>query len=321
MKRNNFKILVITPVKHIPGVVEKLNSIGNVTFIDDPSLDEVVKIIPKYHAIFTNPNKSNVYIGKEIIDSANMLKVICTASTGTNHIDQNYAKLKGINIISLTEERDIINKISSTAEHAFALMLSSLRNIPQSFDSVKSQKWDYEPFIGRQLDHLTIGIIGYGRLGNYFCKYAKPFTSNIIAHDPYKKIDDNNIDQVNLEHLLIKSDVISIHVHVTDETIGMINDDCFSKMKSSVLIVNTSRGDIINENDLVKFLANNEKAKYATDVLANEIIDNKIDNKIINFAKKNNQVIITPHIAGMTVEGQMLAYNHAAKLLRKYIEK
>jgi D-3-phosphoglycerate dehydrogenase / 2-oxoglutarate reductase len=92
-------------------------------------------------------------------------------------------------------------------------------------------------------------------------------------------------------------------------------------MKSNVLIINTSRGDIIDEQDLIEFLVNNKKAKYATDVLANEVIDKKIDNPIINFAKKNNQVIITPHIAGMTVEGQMLAYNHAANILKKYFIK
>jgi D-3-phosphoglycerate dehydrogenase len=321
MKKNNFEVLVITPVNHIRGVTEKLNSLGKVTYIDNPSLDEVVNLIPKYQAIFTNPNKSNVFIGKEIIDVGTKLKAICTASTGTNHIDKEYAKLNGIKILSLTEERDIINKISSTAEHAFALMLSSLRNIPESFNSVKSDHWDYEPFIGRQLDHLTIGVIGYGRLGGYFAKYAKVFGSNILVCDPYKSIEDNKINQVSLEELLIKSDVITIHVHVTKETIGMINKNCLLKMKSNVLIINTSRGDIIDEQDLIEFLVNNKKAKYATDVLANEVIDKKIDNPIINFAKKNNQVIITPHIAGMTVEGQMLAYNHAANILKKYFIK
>ena len=168
MKKNNPEILVITPIKHIPGVIEILNSVGNITFIDDPSLDDVIKIISNFDAIFTNPNKSKVFIGKELIDAGTKLSVICTASTGTNHIDKKYCKVKNIKVISLTEERKIINKISSTAEHAFALMLSSLRKIPQSFDSVKSFNWDYEPFIGRQLDHLTIGVIGYGRLGTYF---------------------------------------------------------------------------------------------------------------------------------------------------------
>ena len=318
-EENNPEILVITPIKHIPGVIEILNSVGNITFIDDPSLDDVIKIISNFDAIFTNPNKSKVFIGKELIDAGTKLSVICTASTGTNHIDKKYCKVKNIKVISLTEERKIINKISSTAEHAFALMLSSLRKIPQSFDSVKSFNWDYEPFIGRQLDHLTIGVIGYGRLGTYFSRYARAFGCTILVNDPYKKIEEEGeIKQVDIDNLLSESDVISIHVHVTNETIGMIDENHFMKMKSNVLIINTARGDIVNENDLIKFLSVNENARYATDVLANEVIDNKIDNKIINYAKKSNQILITSHVAGMTVEGQSIAFNHAAKLLKDF---
>ena len=118
---------------------------------------------------------------------------------------------------------------------------------------------------------------------------------------------------------MIKSDIISIHVHVTDETLGMINKDCFLKMKSNVLIVNTARGDIIVESDLIDFLVKNKYAKYATDVLANEVIS-KSDNSIINYSKKGNQIIITPHIAGMTCEGQAIAYNHAVQMLSDYLK-
>ena len=316
MKNKN--ILVITPIKHIDGVSDKLEEVGNVTIIEDPSLNEILNIVDNYEAIFTNPNKSNVFIGKELLDAATNLKVVCTASTGTNHIDKKYAKIKEIDIISLTEERSIINKISSTAEHAFALMLSSLRKIPQGFESAKSGSWDYEPFIGRQINYLTIGVIGFGRLGSKFCKYAKSFGASVLAYDPYKKIDQPNYKQVDLDHLITHSDVISIHVHVSEETIGMINKNYFDMMKSNVLIVNTSRGDILNEKDLIGFFKKHPNANYATDVLANEIIDKKKDNPILNFANKSNQILVTPHIAGMTVEGQMIAYNHAAKLLKDF---
>ena len=100
----NYKILVITPVKHISGVVEKLNSIGNVDYLDDPTPEKVISVIGGYDAIYTNPNKSKVFIGKEIIDAATQLKVICTASTGTNHIDKEYVKNKKIPILALTED-------------------------------------------------------------------------------------------------------------------------------------------------------------------------------------------------------------------------
>ena len=123
------KLLVITPVKHICGVQVEMEKICDTTYLNDPTVGEVIDIIQDYDALFTNPNKSKVFIGEEVIDAAKKLKVICTASTGTNHIDKEYARKNSIPILSLTEEREVINRISSTAEHAFALTLTSLRNI------------------------------------------------------------------------------------------------------------------------------------------------------------------------------------------------
>ena len=137
------KILVITPIRHISGVSQTLKSIGEVTFFDDPSAEQVEDVIHKYDAIFTNPNKSKVFIGKEILDKATKLKVICTASTGTNHIDKNYALELSIPVISITEEREVINKISSTAELAFSLTLAGLRHIVNGHVSVLEGGWDY----------------------------------------------------------------------------------------------------------------------------------------------------------------------------------
>ena len=102
-------ILVITPISHIKNVKNDLEKIGRVTIIDDPSINKIHKIIHKYDVIFTNPNKSKVFIGKKIIDKAIKLKVICTASTGTNHIDLSYARKKKIKIISLKKEKKIID--------------------------------------------------------------------------------------------------------------------------------------------------------------------------------------------------------------------
>jgi len=314
------KILVITPVLHIRDIKKNLDSIGEVTYLDDPTSDEVKAIICNFDAIYTNPNKSKVFIGKEILDAANRLKVICTASTGTNHIDKVYVKKIGITLLSITEEREVINRISSTAELAFSLTLASLRHVVKSNNSVLNGDWDYEKFIGRQMNFLTIGIIGYGRLGTIYAKFCKAFDSKILVYDPYKEIIDRKITKVNyLKDILKESNVIALHVHVTDETIGMIDKACFDFMKKDVVIVNTSRGDIVNENDLVSFLQSNPKARVATDVLVNEIKDRK-NSPLLKYAKKSDQVIITPHIGGMCVESQEIAYGHAAKMLSNFFK-
>ena len=314
------KILVITPIRHIKGVAGTLESAGDVTYMDDPSPEDVLKCIHDYHAIYTNPNKSNVFISKELMDTGSSLKVICTASTGTNHIDMGYAQSKGIPVLSITEEREVINRISSTAEHAFALMMASLRRLIPAWDSVKRGEWDYLPYIGRQLDHLTIGVVGYGRLGSLFADYCLAFKSRVLVYDPYKEVHRTELHQVELDQLLKESDAISIHVHVTPDTTGMVNRDWLAKAKHDVTLVNTSRGEICDEEALIAFLEQHPSAFYATDVLANETV-NKSDNRLREWALRGEQVLITPHIGGMTLEAQQIAYNHATHLLKRFLNR
>ena len=195
---NHMKILVITPVHHISGIANSLEKIGEVTYLDDPTIEEVCNIISTFDAIYTNPNKSKVFIGKEVLEAAQNLRVICTASTGTNHIDKLYAEKLQIPILALTEEREVINKISSTAEQAFALTLSGLRHISAGHSAVLKGEWDYTKFIGRQMNALTIGVIGYGRLGSIYANFCKAFGSRVLIYDPYKKIKMMHMNKYHL---------------------------------------------------------------------------------------------------------------------------
>ena len=311
------KILVITPVRHIAGVPEVLENIGEVTYLDDPSLNEVITEIESYDAIFTNPNKSKVFIGKEVLVAAKNLKVICTASTGTNHIDKVYAAQLGLPILALTEEREVISRISSTAELAFALTLACLRHVVRSHNDALEGGWDYTKYIGRQMNCLTVGVIGYGRLGTMYANYCKAFGSRVLVYDPYKKVDNDALEQVDeLEKLLAESDVVALHVHVNDETYEMIDEAVLSKMKSNVVLINTSRGDIVNEKDLVSFLKKNKECRVGTDVLADEV-RNRSASPLFAYSKETDQVTITQHIGGMTRDAQEIAYGHAAKLLHE----
>ncbi len=313
------KILVITPTNHIRGVNKILESFAEVFYLEDPTYNEVLEVVHLYDSIFTNPNKSKIFLNKDIIDAATSLKCICTASTGTNHIDLQYAASKDIKVISLTEERETINKIGSTAELAFALTISSLRNVVQSHLGALSGEWDYTRYIGRQLNSLSIGVVGYGRLGKFYSNYFEPFGSKVRVFDPYKNISDFEQTK-DLESLIRVSDVLSLHVHVTDETINLINAESLLAAKGDILIINTSRGEIVNEEDMVKFLKSNHQAKLATDVLRDEIKDRK-NSPILEYAKTSNQVVITQHIGGMTQEAQEIAYSRAATLLKEFLSK
>lgn len=318
---NRPRILVITPVRHIEGVADILEAVGDVTYMDDPTMSEVVASIREYDAIYTNPNKSKVFIGCEVIDAGTTLKAICTASTGTNHIDKTYAAEKGIAVLALTEERDVINSISSTAEFAFALTMASLRHVVHSHNAVLNGEWDYMRFIGRHMNSLTIGVIGFGRLGSMYSRYCRAFGSRVVAYDPYTTVHDEGIQQVTqLSELVRASDVISLHVHVTPETEGLIARSVFDQMKPDVLLVNTSRGEIMNEADAVVFLQAHPRARIATDVLMNEVRD-RLSSPLLKFAQVSTQVIITPHIGGMSREAQEIAYRHAARRLQIFFSE
>ncbi len=320
MKLKN-KILICTPVIHIPNLLKKFKKYFTVIYkplLKASDINQNKKI--KY--IFTNPNMSKIKFDKKFLSKFKNLKVLTTASTGTNHIDLDYLKKNNIKLISLRSKKKIINKISSTSELAFALMLNSLRNTNLASNSVLKKKWEYLPFIGRQMDNLTVGIIGYGRLGKIFVKLLKPFKSKILIYE--KKIIKKGTKkkfQVNLNTLLKNSDVIVLHIHADDENLNFINSEKLKKMKKNVIIVNTSRGEIISENDLVNFLIKNNKAKYAADVLSDEI-KNKWNSKIFHEYKKNKgNIIITPHIGGMTIDAQNLAYNAVLDSLVQSIKK
>ena len=299
------RIICITQVKHLDGVYEKLFGCGDVIYepeINRDTLKVMLEVFePEY--LFTNPNKQPFILDEGVLKDSN-IKVINTCSTGTNHIDMKYCKENNIEVWHLAKDYELINQLPSTAEHAFGLMLSLIRKIPMSFHSVKDGNWDYEPYIGRQLKGLTVGIIGYGRLGKMMETYCHAFGMTVKIHDPYEGYDD-------LDLVLRESDVISLHVHVTDKTVGMINEKTISKMKKKPYLINTSRGEVVYEKKVIEAIEEGKLSGYATDVIADEF-GNIHNSKLIEFSMNpNRNVIITPHVGGMTWEGQTKAYKWA----------
>ncbi len=170
------KIAVITPVRHLNGIVDLLQSKGDVVFYETASKEKVRRLLLQttIDTLVCNPNQQTYKIDKELLEGTNV-KLINTCSTGMNHIDQKYCKENSIEIYSLTCDMDLINDLPSTSELAFGLMLSLLRNIPECNNHVSRYNWDYTQFMGRQIKDLKIGIIGYGRLGKMMEGYCKAF--------------------------------------------------------------------------------------------------------------------------------------------------
>jgi D-3-phosphoglycerate dehydrogenase len=259
-----------------------------------------------------------VEMNKEVLENSKNLKVIASPGTGTDHIDVAEATRRGIDVLHLANELELLKGFTATAELAWALLLSCVRRLPIAFDCAKNGYWARERFTGYQLYGKTLGIIGLGRLGTIVARYGNAFGMNVIGCDHEEKII-SDVTQVDIAELLDQSDVITIHIHLTEENRGFISAELFDKMKSDVVIINTSRGAIIDEEALLKNLKSGRVGAAGLDVIHGEWDKNIYDHPLIKYARTHENLVITPHIAGSTNESIVGARIFMAKKLADYI--
>lgn len=298
------KIAVITPVSHLDGVMDLLRKKGEIFLLEEGDKSDVRKLLldEEIGIIVCNPNQQSYKIDKELLNNTKV-KIINSCSTGLNHIDLDYCRDNNIEIQCHKNDLELINQLPSTSELAFGLMLSLLRKIPESNIHVKNGGWDYTKFMGRQIKDLNIGIIGYGRLGRMMAGYCRAFGANVMIYDPYVP----RIKQTSLSDIFTSCDVISLHVHVTPETKYMVDKNLLKLVKKDSYLINTSRGEIVNENDVVDAIEFGNLSGYGTDVIEDEFGDIE-SSPIIKAMRRGINIITTPHTGGMTVEGQTKAY-------------
>jgi len=266
--------------------------------------EEAMGVIDRFDVLVI---RLNITVDKKMIDKARRLKIIGTSTTGLDHIDMGYAKEKNIRVLSLKGETDFLQDVWATAEHTFALILSLIRKVPSSFDAVKFGKWDKSMFQGNELRGKTLGIVGFGRLGHMVAEIAKGFGMKVVASDPYvpkSKMRKKGVLPVPLSRLLKQSDVVSLHVDLNAKSAGLIGKEEFHRMKPSAFLINTSRGQIIDEKALLSALRNKAIKGAAIDVMKSEEASGKFlrYNPLLTYAKNHDNLIVTPHIAGTTEE-------------------
>jgi D-3-phosphoglycerate dehydrogenase len=288
------KVLVSDPLaKEGVEILKKSNL--EVTEVSKLSEDQLVKKIKGYDAIIV---RSGTTVTKKIIEASNKLKVIGRAGVGLDNVDVAAASKKGIVVMNAPSGNTI-----STAEHAFSLMLSLSRNIPQANVSIKEGKWDRKKFMGVELYGKTLGIIGMGRIGTEFAKRALSFGMKILAFDPFltkEKAGLINVEPVGLDDLLKGSDFITIHTPLTPETKHILDGKAFKKMKKGVRIINAARGGIIDESALAKSIKSGKVAGAALDVFETKKKP-PVDSPVVNM----ENIVATPHLGASTAEAQV----------------
>ena len=261
--------------------------------------------------------RSKIKITKDIIDKAPKLKFIARAGAGMENIDVAYAESKGIKCLCAPEgNRDAVG------EHAIGMLLSLFNNLCKADNEVREGKWIREGNRGIELMGKTVGIIGYGNMGSAFADRLKGFGVNILVYDKYKKnFGSEQIKEVSLEQLFAETDVLSLHTPLTDETHYLINDAFINKFSKNIYIINTARGKSLNTADLVKNIKSEKVSGACLDVLEYEMVsfenlDSTALPEAFQYLTKSNKVILSPHIAGWTIESnEKIAKILAEKIL------
>ncbi len=293
-------IVLLSDVPPAPAAEALLASLGEVRIL--PATPPSAEALADCTVLIAN---LAVVIDRACMDGAPHLHVIASPTTGLDHIDTKVAEEKGIRIVSLKNETEFLRGISSTAELGWGLLLSLLRRLPQAIDDVKQNRWDREHFRGHSLNGKTLGIAGMGRLGSMMARYGNAFGMRVIGYDS-AATGTEGCERVSFEKLLAQSDCLSIHLPLAADTTHLFDAKAFTQMKPTAVIINTSRGQIVQEKDLLAALENGTIAGYATDVLADEQAAAKTlaTHPLVAYARTHDNLLITPHIGGMTVESR-----------------
>lgn len=279
--------------------------------IYDPAMkyDDLSLLIPDAEGIVVT---TRLPIDKKLLEKAAQLKWIGRLGSGMEIIDTDFAQAKGIDCVSSPE-----GNREAVAEHTLGLLLCLFNQIVTSAMDVKKGNWVREKNRGIELAGKTVGIVGYGNTGSSFARLLKSFNVSILAFDKYKfGFGDDAIEEASFEDICVKADVISFHVPLTNETLHMADAGFFSSLKKKPWIINTSRGKVVDLEALIAALQSGRISGAALDVLENENLEtySAEEKQELNWLLSQQQVIVTPHIAGYSQEA---LFKMAEVLLQK----
>jgi D-3-phosphoglycerate dehydrogenase len=262
---------------------------------------EIEKIIGTYDGMII---RSRFAIDESFLDKATKLKFIGRVGAGLENIDIEYAKRKGVFLAAAPE-----GNRNAVGEHTLGMLLSLFNKLNKADHEVRQGKWDREGNRGVELDGKTVGLIGYGNMGKAFAKKLKGFDVETICYDILGGVGDENARQVGILELQQKTDVLSLHVPQTQETMGMISTDFINAFHKPIWLLNTARGKCVNTEDLVTGLKSGKILGAGLDVLEYEktsfedMFDKTLP-KAFEYLTGAENVLFTPHVAGWTVESK-----------------
>lgn len=300
-------ILITDPIA--PQGVEVLNIAGSrVDLRPGLSAPDLKAIVGQYHALII---RSQTQVTAEVIEAAGQLKVIGRAGAGVDNVDVEAATKRGILVMNTPGGNSI-----SVAEHTLGLILALARYIPQADQAMKQGRWEKKKFVGREVRGKTLGLIGFGKVGQEVARRARYLGMQVITHDPFiseRAAQDVDVKLVSVNELYAAADVISLHASLNQATRDMINRDAVNQMKNGVLLINCARGELVDEAALLEALESGKVAGAGLDVFREEPSKNQ---SLIGHPG----VVVTPHLAASTVEAQEQVGVDIAEQVRDYLQ-
>ncbi|GAB4283143.1 MAG: 2-hydroxyacid dehydrogenase [Marinilabiliales bacterium] len=313
--QKKYKVLIVDRIHDV--LIEKLKTAGiDLDYIPDILPEKILNIINTYHGLVI---RSKMKIDKPVIDRADNLVFIARAGSGMENIDVDYAEKR--NIICLNSPEGNSN---SVGEHALGMLLSLLHKISTSNISVKNYNWDRLSFRGEELAGKTVGIIGFGNTGSAFARKLSGMDVMILTYDKYKKNFSNEyVKECSLSEIQKQADIISFHVPYNKETHYYLDKNFIDKTEKAFYLINTSRGKVINTKDMLEAVKSGKIIGACLDVIEFEDTNfNKtqipVNNKIITEILQCENILLTPHIAGLSRQSD---YKIASVLADKIIMK
>lgn len=253
------------------------------------------------------------------------LRLVVTPTTGLDHIDVEGLASLGVDVLSLQDVKQQILNVYATAEHTLGLVLAMMRRIPSAALHVAEGGWDRRLFLGTELAGRTMGIVGYGRLGKRVAQYAAALDMNVLAHDNDPAAFQAAPPEVVVadpEVLLSNSDVVSLHLPLTRETHQWLDSSRIQMLRRGAIVVNTARGELIDERALAEALVQGNVSGIAVDVVANDSSWGFAQglSPLLNLARAGKNVVITPHIGGWASDAVAFTRNLVTELVIDYVK-
>lgn len=259
-----------------------------------------------------------VPIDDQMVAAAPKLQIISCATTGSDHIAREVLNRRGIPVRTLRDDGDLLRNITPAAELTFALLLACARRLPAAVHAVRQGQWIREDFPGLMLNGRQLGIVGCGRIGGWMARYGRAFGMDVVGYDPFATIWPQDIRQVSLEELVETSDAVTVHVHHSDQTRGLISAEMFQRIKAGAIFLNTSRGAVADEAALLAALEAGRVSAAGLDVLDGE--PDVQDHPLRRYAERHDNLLITPHCGGFSPDAVRVVCGRAAEKIRDQLQ-